>query len=413
MADEFLIYPRWLVPVEPAGTVLRDHAVAVRDGKIEAVLPAAQARARFASWEEVVLENHILIPGLVNAHARAALSLLRGAQERVAAAQAKHLSTEFVRDGTQLACEEMALGGVTCFNNNYFFPEAALQAALALGMRSAHGLLVMAPASAYASDAQDYIRKGLDLRDRYRDHPLVSFTLAPDGVTDEVLATLSTLAAELDIPMHVRLQGAGGEIERLRRLGLLGPGLIAAHAVGLDAGEIEQVAAHGCSIAHCPSSELRLAGGVAPVAAMSRAGINVALGTDGADSSSRLDMFQEMRTAALLAREAVPGAQAFPAQAALHAATLAGARALGIERTIGSIVPGKAADLTAVNMRGRHLVPCYDPLSHLVCAAGREDVSHVWVAGKPLVSGGILQKEAFPGLDTRIQLWQNALAAGS
>ena len=398
MADEFLIHPRWIVPVEPAGVVLQGQAVAVRGGKIEAILPVAQARAQFASRDEIVLGNHILIPGLVNAHTRAALTLLRGAQERVAAAEAKHLSAEFVRDGTQLACAEMALGGITCFNNMYFFPEAALQAAIAIGLRSAQGLAVMDRPSPYASDAQDYLRKGLETRDRHRDQPLASFCLAPatDEVSDEVLGTVATLAAELDIPVHIRLRGTSGEIERLRRLGLLGPGLIAAHGAHLD--EIGLLAAHGCSVVRCPTSDLKHARGKT----LSAPGLNVALGTDGADASGRLDMFQEMRLAAL------------PAHAALIAATLAGARALGINATTGSIVPGKSADLAAVEMRWPHLVPCHDPVLQLVHAAGREDVSHVWVAGKLLVRGGKLQNEAFPGLDTRMQLWQNALvAAGS
>jgi 5-methylthioadenosine/S-adenosylhomocysteine deaminase len=198
-------------------------------------------------------------------------------------------------------------------------------------------------------------------------------------------------------------------LERLQRLGLLGPNLISVHSVHLDEAEIALLGRHGCSVAHCPSSNLKLASGFAPVAALARAGANLALGTDGAASNNRLDMFQEMRTAALLAKAVARDPAALPAHQALRAATLGGARALGIESVAGSIGPGKSADLVAVRMQGPELAPCYDPVSHLVYAAGRENVSHVWVAGRLLVSEGKLQNPAFSALDTRCELWQNVL----
>jgi 5-methylthioadenosine/S-adenosylhomocysteine deaminase len=434
MAKKTLIRPRWIVPVEPAATVLEGHAVAVRDGKIEAVLPASEARTRFPAHEELVLENHILIPGLVNAHTHAAMSLMRGLaddlplmrwlEDHIWPAEAKHVSRQFVFDGTLLACAEMLRGGITCFNDMYFFPEAALEAALLSGMRSVHGLIVIEFPSAYASDPADYLRKGLALRDRHREEPLVSFTLAPHApytVSDDTFRQVATLAAELDLPVHIHLHETADEIarsltehgvrplERLARLGLLGPNLSAAHCVHLSAEEILLLARHGCSVVHCPCSNLKLASGFAPVASMLRRNVNVALGTDGAASNNRLDMFQEMRTAALLAKAVAGDAQALPAHAVLRAATLAGARALGIEDRAGSIVPGKAADLVAVDLRAPELMPCFDPVSQLVYAAGREHVSHVWVDGKLQVSEGNLTNQAFSRLDTRWELWQNAL----
>jgi 5-methylthioadenosine/S-adenosylhomocysteine deaminase len=434
MAKKTLIRPRWIVPVEPAATVLEGHAVAVRDGKIEAVLPASEARTRFPAHEELVLENHILIPGLVNAHTHAAMSLMRGLaddlplmrwlEDHIWPAEAKHVSRQFVFDGTLLACAEMLRGGITCFNDMYFFPEAALEAALLSGMRSVHGLIVIEFPSAYASDPADYLRKGLALRDRHREEPLVSFTLAPHApytVSDDTFRQVATLAAELDLPVHIHLHETADEIarsltehgvrplERLARLGLLGPNLSAAHCVHLSAEEILLLARHGCSVVHCPCSNLKLASGFAPVASMLQRNVNVALGTDGAASNNRLDMFQEMRTAALLAKAVAGDAQALPAHAVLRAATLAGARALGIEDRAGSIVPGKAADLVAVDLRAPELMPCFDPVSQLVYAAGREHVSHVWVDGKLQVSEGNLTNQAFSRLDTRWELWQNAL----
>ena len=434
MANGSLLLPRWVVPVEPAGKVLEDHAVAIRDGRIEAIAPAREARARFREHEPVELAGQVLIPGLVNAHTHAAMTLMRGLaddlplmrwlQEHVWPAETRHVSRDFVRDGTLLACAEMLRGGITCFNDMYFFPDAALEASLSAGMRSAHGLIAIEFPSAYASDPADYLRKGLAIRDRYRDHELVSFCLAPHApysVSDATFRQVATLAAELDLPVHVHVHETADEIERsmsehgvrpierLRRLGLLGPSLIAVHAVHVRAEEIQLLSRHGCSVVHCPSSNLKLASGFAPVAALLKAQINVALGTDGAASNNRLDLFQEMRTAALLAKAVSRDAEAMPAHAALRAATLAGAQALGIAATTGSIERGKAADLVAVSMSAPELAPCYDPVSHLVYAAGREHVTHVFVNGELRVRDGVLRGGAFSGLDTRWQLWQNAL----
>jgi len=422
------------VPVEPAGAVFEHHAVAVRGGAIEAILPAREAAERFPQHEIHDLPGHALIPGLVNAHTHAAMALMRGLaddlplmrwlQDHIWPAEAKHVSPEFVRDGTLLACAEMLQGGITCFNDMYFFPEAGLEAALSCGMRSVHGVIVIEFPSAYASDPADYLRKGLALRDRFRDEPLVSFTLAPHApytVSDATFRRIGTLAAELDLPVHVHLHETGEEIERslsehgvrpierLRRLGLLGPNLIAVHAVHMDKQEIELLAHHGCSVVHCPSSNLKLASGFAPVDSFLKKKINVALGTDGAASNNRLDLLQEMRTAALLAKAVAGDAQAMSAHAALRAATLSGAQALGIGDRTGSLAPGKAADLVAIDMRAAGLAPCYDPVSHLVYAAGREHVSHVWIDGKLQLRDGNLLNGAFSGLDTRWQLWQNAL----
>src|SRR6059036_1444670 len=419
---DLLVSARWVIPVEPAGAVLDDHSVAVARGRIVAVLPSGEARQRFEAREHLRLDKHALIPGLVNAHTHAAMTLMRGLaddlplmrwlQEHVWPAETRHVSRDFVR------------GGITCFNDMYFFPDAALEASLAAGMRSAHGLIAVEFTSAYASDPADYLRKGLALRDRYRDHELVSFCLAPHApysVSDATFRQVETLAAELDLPVHVHVHETADEIERsmsehgvrpierLRRLGLLGPSLIAVHAVHVRAEEIQLLSRHGCSVVHCPSSNLKLASGFAPVAALLKAQINVALGTDGAASNNRLDLFQEMRTAALLAKAVSRDAEALPAHAALRAATLAGAQALGIAATTGSIEPGKAADLVAVSMSAPELAPCYDPVSHLVYAAGREHVTHVFVNGELRVRDGVLRGGAFSGLDTRWQLWQNAL----
>jgi len=410
-----LISPRWVVPVEPAGAVLEDHCVALRDGTVEAVLPRAQAELRFPSHPRIALQEHVLIPGLVNAHTHAAMSLMRGLaddlplmrwlERYIWPAEGKHVSPQFVKDGTLLACAEMLRGGVTCFNDMYFFPEAALEAALEAGIRVSVGMIVVDFPSAYGSDPDDYLAKGLALRDRWREHPLLSFCLAPHSpyaVSDATFRKIAKVAGEVYVPLHIHLHETAEEIarslaehgvrpiERLRRLGLLGPGLIAVHAVHLTDEEIAQLARHGASVAHCPSSNLKLASGFAPVGALLAAGVNVGLGSDGAASNNRLDIFAEMRLAALLAKGVSDDATAVPAWQALELATIRPARALGLDQTIGTLQPGKCADITAVRIAGAELAPCYDPQSHLVYAAGREHVSHVWINGELVVDNGNL-----------------------
>ena len=434
MTDKILINARWVVPVEPAGVALERHVVAVRDGRIEAVLPMAEAAQRYADYPHVDLPGHALIPGLVNAHTHAAMTLMRGVaddlplmrwlQEHVWPIEAKHASAQFVKDGTLLACAEMLRGGVTCMNDMYFFPEAALEAALAAGMRAALGLIVIEFPSAYAADPEQYLAKGLALRDEWREHPLASFCLAPHApytVSDATFRKVAQLAAELELPVHIHVHETLDEIERsvsehgarplqrLERLGLLGPNLIAVHAVHLEPAEIALLARHRSSVAHCPSSNLKLASGFAPVAALLAAGVNVALGTDGAASNNRLDLFQEMRSAALLAKAVARDAAAMPAHAALHAATLGGATALGLDGRIGSIVPGKAADLAAVKFDSIELQPAFDVVSHLVYACGREHVTDVWVGGERVVQDGMLTRLELSDLQGRALLWQTKI----
>ena len=323
---DLLIFPRWIVPVEPAGA-LPDHALAVKGGRIVDIVAAANARSRFAARETVELPGHALIPGLVNLHTHAAMSLLRGYGDdlplmqwlttRIWPAEQKTVSADFVHDGALLACAEMLAGGITCFNDMYFFPGAAAQAALESGLRAALGLIVIDFPTAYASDAEDYLGKGLAVRDKYKGEARLSFTFAPHApytVSDDALFRIGVLAEQLDAPVHIHLHEALHEIEesqakhgvrpleRLGKAGLLSPRLVAVHAVHMLEGEIDTLARFGCHIAHCPASNLKLASGLPPVQAWLEASINVGIGTDGAASNNRLDMFAEMRLAALLAK---------------------------------------------------------------------------------------------------------------
>lgn len=433
-AADLLIEPQWLIPVEPPGVVLEDHAVAVAGGRIVDVLTVQEARVRYQPSRRMALPQQALIPGLVNLHTHAAMALLRGIADdlplmdwlktRIWPAEAKHVSAAFVRDGTLLACAEMLRGGITCFSDMYFFPEAAAEAALSLGMRAALGIVVIEFPTAYATDADDYLSKGLATRDRLRGNPLLSFCLAPHApytVADRTFERIATLAAQLDLPVHIHIHETRGEIEesladhgsrpldRLQRLGLLGPGLIGVHAIHLDEREIALLAENNCAVAHCPTSNMKLASGMAPIAEMSKRGVRIGLGTDGAASNNRLDLFQEMRHAGLLAKVGSGDAAVLGAHELLRMATLNGAAALGLEDRIGSIVPGKAADLCAIRLDTPETRPCYDPASHLVYAAGREQVSHVWVDGVLRVENGQLLACDTSGLLDAVNLWQNKL----
>jgi 5-methylthioadenosine/S-adenosylhomocysteine deaminase len=430
-----IISARYVVPVQPAGTVLEHHAVVVREGRIASIQPTPDALLAFPGASRVDLPTHALIPGLINLHTHAAMTLMRGLaddlplmqwlNEHIWPAEARHVCEEFVHDGTLLACAELIRGGVTCMNDMYFFPEQSARAAVAAGMRAALGIICLEFPTAYAADAQDYLRKGLAARDAWRHEPLLSFCMAPHApytVSDRSFEQIATYAGELELPIHMHVHETADEIgqslsqhgvrplERLRRLGLLGPGLVAVHAVHLDAGEIDALARHGAHVAHCPSSNLKLASGIAPVAAFAEAGVNVGLGTDGAASNNRLDLFEEMRLAALLAKGASGKPTAVPAADALAMATLNAARALGLEREIGSIEAGKAADLTAVNLGDLERSPCYHPLSHLVYAAGREAATDVWVRGRRLLDQGRLTTLDIGALKAKAHQWRIKIA---
>jgi len=402
-----LIEARWIIPIEPANTLLHDHSIAIDGGRIVAILPTSEARQRFVAQNYHRLNDHVLMPGLVNLHTHTAMTLLRGYADdlplmewlkgHIWPAEAKHVSTDFVRDGARIACAEMLKGGTTCFNDMYFFPEAVAEAAVACGIRAAIGMIVIDFPTAYASDADDYLNKGLAMRDRMSDEPLLSFTLAPHApytVSDATFEKVITYAGQLDLPIHVHLHETSDEIAqsiaqyqqrplaRLHQLGLTGPNLIAVHAVHLNADEQVLLAQQGSHIAHCPASNLKLASGFAPVADMLAHGLNVGIGTDGAASNNKIDMFSEMRLAALLAKGVAGNAAALPAHTALQMATLNGARALGLDQQIGSLLPGKCADIIAVDLAQLNTLPCFDPIATLVYSAGRDQVSHVWVNGE-------------------------------
>lgn len=431
-----LIHARWIVPVEPAGAVLERHALAFRHGRIVALVPSEQARQRYQPMETVELPRHALIPGLVNAHTHAAMALLRGLaddlplmqwlRDHIWPVEHRWAKADFVRDGVELAVAEMLTGGVTCFNDMYFFPEAAAPMVRAAGMRACLGLVVFDFPSTWGTGPEDYIHKGLALRDAHKNDPLLSFVFAPHApytVSDPWLRKIQSLADELDLGVHTHLHETAGEVAdslkqhgkrpfaRLKELGLITPSLQAVHMTQLTDEEIAECAGNGVSVLHCPESNLKLASGFCPVAKLQHAGANVALGTDGAASNNDLDMFGEMRSAALLAKGASGDPAALPAAAALRMATLNGAKAMGLDQHIGSLSAGKWADVTAVDLGALNSQPVYDVHSTLVYAAGRHQVTDVWVAGKRLLQDRRLTNMDADAIQTRAAGWRDRIAA--
>ena len=432
---DLVIKARWIVPVVPRGEVLHQHAVVVDKGRIREILPARQIDARYKPSQVITLDEHILIPGLINLHTHAAMTLMRGLADDLALmawleghiwpAEKRFVGEHFVEQGALLAAAEMLRSGTTCFSDMYFFPQATARSAERAGIRAHLGLLVLEFPSNYASDADDYLQKGFEVRDQLRGNPLLSFSLAPHApytIEDRTFEKIVTYAEQLGLGIHTHLHETQDEIghsmnryglrplQRLAKLGLLGPNLVAAHCVHLEPQELELLASYGCHVAHCPSSNLKLGSGIAPVARMLEHGINLGLGTDGAASNNRLDMFSEMRMAALLAKGASGDATILPANQALELGTINAARALGLDSSIGSIEIGKYADFSAVRIADVETLPCFDPVSHLVYAAGREHVSHVWVGGDLRYQQGAYAGMEPAELKEIASVWQSKLA---
>jgi 5-methylthioadenosine/S-adenosylhomocysteine deaminase len=413
MQAELLIHAQWVLPVDPQDRQLSDHAVAIANGRILAVMPSAEARRSVEAERVLELPGHVLIPGLINAHTHAAMVLMRGLaddlplmtwlHDHIWPAEQRWVDPSFVADGTRLAVLEMLRGGITCYNDMYFYPEVTAQVTADAGMRAVIGMIVVDFPTGYAQTADEYIAKGLAMHERYRGHALIKVGFAPHSpyaVSDEPLQRVRTLADELEVPVHIHLHETRDEViqslrdhgqrplARLQRLGHLGPGLAAVHMTQLEDDEIAQLAETGSHVVHCPESNLKLASGFCPVAKLLDAGVNVALGTDGAASNNDLNLLGEMRTAALLAKGVAGSAAAVPAATALRMATINGARALGLDDEIGSLEPGKSADLVALDLRDSHTQPVYHPISQLVYAAGQQQVREVWIAGRHLVRNG-------------------------
>ncbi len=428
------LLPDWIVPVHPAGEVLEHHALVMHGETISAVIPREKLDDAFPEAQRVPLPGRVLLPGLINAHAHSAMTLLRGLaddlplmrwlEDHIWPAEQQCVGPDYVRAGTELALAEMLLGGTTCFNDNYFFPDVAARTAIRAGMRAVVGIPVISVPTAWATTEDEYFSRGLAVHQDLIDEPLVTTAFAPHApytVTDSAFGRIRELAEELDIPVHLHLLEAAGEIEasqqqyrchpidRLERMGLFNDRLLAVHMTQLTPADMDRIARAGVHVLHCPASNLKLASGICPVAALVERGVNVCIGTDGAASNNTLDMFAEMRLAALLAKGWSGDPEAVPAHVALEMATIHGARALGLEDQIGSLESGKQADVIAVDLDRIETLPVHHVISHLAYAAGRHQVSDVWVAGRALVRDRTLQTLDEGRIRDESRIWQRRL----
>ena len=435
-ALDLLLLPTWLVPVEPAGVVLQEHALGIRDGQIVFIGPRSAA-ARLQAREIRELPGQLLAPGLVNAHGHAAMTLFRGLaddlplmtwlERHIWPAEARWVSEAFVRDGTDLAIAEQLQGGITCFSDMYFFPEVAAERVHASGMRAQISVPVLNFPIPGARDADEALHKGVELFNDLKHHARVSIAFGPHApytVSDENLEKIRVLADELDAAIQMHVHETAGEVHdalqksgerplaRLARLGLLGPRFQAVHMTQVDDDDPALLVESNSNVVHCPLSNLKLASGFCPVEKLWQAGVNVAIGTDGAASNNSLDLLGDTRTAALLAKAVAGSATALDAHRALRMATLNGARALGLEASIGSLEVGKAADLTSFDLSRLAQQPVYDPVSQLIYASGRDCVRHVWVAGKHLLDEGRLTRLDENRLRDTASAWGERIAAG-
>ncbi len=436
MQVDTLIHARWIIPVEPESVTLEHHSLVIDGGRIIDLLPTETAKQQYQATNIENLPDHALLPGFVNCHTHAAMTLMRGVaddlplmdwlQNHIWPLEGKWVGESFVKDGTDLAIAEMLRGGTTCFNDMYFFPEITAQQASHHGIRACVGLIVIDFPTVWAQNSDDYIEKGLALHDQLRHHPLITTAFAPHApytVSDGPLQKIRTLADELEMPIHMHVhetrfevdsaqeQNGKRPIERLNDIDMIDPSFIAVHMTQLNDDEISLFAGAGAHIVHCPESNLKLASGFAPIAQCLAAGINVALGTDGAASNNDLDMLGELRTAALIGKAVANDATAIPASTALKMATINGAKALGLDNEIGSLTIGKAADVIAIDLSDLETQPLYCPISQIVYAANRQQVTDVWVAGKRLLKQRQLTTLDIETLKTKVADWQQRLSS--
>ncbi len=436
-AVDLRIEARWVLPIEPAGIVHENHALIVSDGVIVDLLPVAEAQSRYTAREVQSLDQHVLMPGLINAHTHNPMTLMRGLaddlplmewlEKHIWPVEAKVMGPEFIRDGVELAVAEMLLGGTTCANENYFFPDVIGATYRRLGFRACVGLPVIEFPSPWARTRDEYFDRALETHDALQGDPLITTAFVPHApytVSDDSFERIRVFSDQLDIPVHLHLHETAQEIadskrdhgvrpiQRLDKLGLVNDRLIAVHMTEVTEAEMAQCARAGVSVVHCPESNLKLASGFCPADALLETGVNLAIGTDGCASNNDLDMFGEMRTAALLAKAVAKKADAFKAADALQAATLNGAKAMNLADQVGSLVPGKQADVIALRI-GDELgsQPLYDVRSQLVYDSNRKQVSDVWVSGKHKVRAGELTDMDADELLAKARSWRDRIRA--
>ena len=402
-----IISASWIFTSNSEGQLLSDYSIVIENDKIIDLVPQDKVFDEYEANDTYQLTDYILIPGLINTHTHAAMSLFKGfaddlplqdwLNDYIWPAEKEFINSSFVKDGSILALSEMIKSGVTTFNDMYFFPDATAEAVKELGVRSNIGLVVLDFPTNYATDPEDYLLKGFEFRDKWRNEELITTSIAPHApysVSDEAFTLINTYSEELSINIHTHLHETQWEIEdsiekygitpvqRLNNLGIIGPSLMAVHCVHLNDQDMATLAKNKASIVHNPSSNMKLGSGIADIAKMLKQNLNISLGTDSSASNNRLDIMEEMRLAALLIKGSTKSPESFSANEAIKMATINGAKALGLESIIGSIEKNKKADLVAIDLNSIENQPIYNPLTTLVYSSSRSDVSYVWIDGE-------------------------------
>lgn len=428
---DLIVEAPWLISVAPGTSTIEDAAIAITGTTIAAVGSREEVNDRFSATRKQILKSHVLLPGLINAHGHAAMTLFRGYAEDTSLQswlndaiwplEAKWVDDSFVRDGTRLAIAEMIRSGITCFADMYYYPEVVAEQVKQAGIRAQVAFPVIQFPNAWSASTEEGFHKGFDLHDSYRNDPQIDVAFGPHSVyaiTDDDLEKILTYSEELDANIQIHLHENAAElkenmaklgtsgVEHLNQRGLLGPRLQAVHTTQLTAEEIELFAQNNVHVIHCPTSNAKLASGVCPTSDLIAAGVNIALGTDGAASNNTLDLLNEARLASLMAKLQRQDATALPAQAVLEMATINGARALGLADQIGSLEAGKAADLIAIDVSGPEYQPLFDPLAQIVHTSSASAVSHVWAAGNCILDNRELQSLDLTATLEAVAMWR-------
>jgi 5-methylthioadenosine/S-adenosylhomocysteine deaminase len=435
-----ILLPKWILTINPNFELLEDYALVIEADRISNLIPADEVNEHevYRQASLVELEGQLIMPGLINNHTHAAMSLFRGLADdlplmdwlnnHIWPAEARWVNPQFIEDGVELAVAEMIRSGTTCFNDMYFYPDVAARKVQQSGIRAVMGLIVLDFPTIWASNADEYLHKALTVHDELKDLDLVTGALAPHApytVSDAPLIKIGMYSNELEIPVHMHIHETSFEVmeaekntgmrplERLDQLNLLNPNLMAVHMTDLTPMEIERLAESGAHVVHCPESNLKLASGICPVSELKKSNINICLGTDGAASNNDLDLFAEMRTAALLAKGSSGDASICTAREMIEMATINGARALGMSDIIGSIEVGKKADIIAIDFSDLNTQPVYDPVTQVVYALNSRQVSHVWINGKMQLEDHKLVNLDCDDITDRAKHWSTKIQSGT
>lgn len=432
-SPNFALHADAIIPVAGPENIVTGKSLIVRNGLIDDIVTTANAR-QLVDVAQIDLPGHTLMPGLVNAHGHAAMTLLRGyaddlpldrwLNEKIWPLEGKWVAPDFVRDGTEIAAAEMILSGITTTSDMYFFPDVAAQALRSSGMRTQIVFPIMNIPTSWATDAREYLDKGLALRDHFRSDDLVDVGLGPHStytVDESLLSTTAMFANELDAAVQIHLHETAAEvlahvdamgerpIDTLARIGLLGPRTQCVHMTDLGTQDIDTLVQHGAHVVHCPRSNMKLASGACPVARLKVSGVNVAIGTDGAASNNKLNGLAEMQAASLLAKLQSGDPTALPAIESIKAATLDGARALGLDGVTGSLEVGKSADIIALDTASLSMGPSHCVESDIVYASSGNEVTWSWIAGKNVLKNRQLQTLDKDALAHKAQVWRAKL----